>query len=157
MSKPSAIPSRKADDRALPELSPRLLAVVDALPLTPGMRVLEIGGAPGAAARVVADRIGAGGHILVVDRSAKGVALTEKACADQIAAGRLSVRHTSIEDFGLRPGEDPFDLAFAVRVGALDGRHPKAGRVARRRIVAALWPGAELVVDGVVTGPDPHD
>jgi hypothetical protein len=33
------------------DLSPRLAAVVDALPLSPGLRVLEIGGAPGAAAR----------------------------------------------------------------------------------------------------------
>lgn len=131
------------------ELSPRLLAVVDALPLAPGMRILEIGGAPGAAARVVADHIGPGGHVLVIDRSAKGVALTERACEEHIAAGRLSVRHTSIEDFELRPGEEPFDLAFAARVGALDGRHPEAGRIALSRIAAAVRPGAELVVDGV--------
>ncbi|WP_255375646.1 hypothetical protein [Saccharomonospora sp. CUA-673] len=59
-------------------LSPRLAAVVDALPLKPGLRVLEIGGAPGPAAREVARRIQPGGHILVVDRSARGVALTEQ-------------------------------------------------------------------------------
>ncbi|MDR5701848.1 hypothetical protein [Agromyces aerolatus] len=35
-------------------LSARLAAIVEALPLRPGMRVLEIGGAPGAAARAVA-------------------------------------------------------------------------------------------------------
>jgi len=35
-------------------LSARLLRVVDALPLSPGVRVLEIGGAPGAAAGEVA-------------------------------------------------------------------------------------------------------
>lgn len=58
-------------------LSDRLAAVVDALPLRPGMRVLEIGGAPGAAAKAVSKRIG-NGHVLVIDRSAKGVALTEQ-------------------------------------------------------------------------------
>lgn len=128
-------------------LSPRLAAVVDALPLEPGMRVLEIGGAPGAAARAVAARIG-DGHILVIDRSAKGVALIERNAAAEIRAGRLSTRRVAAEDFELDPSETPFDLAFAVRVGALDGRHPEAGEVARRRIAAALVPGGRLFVDG---------
>ena len=46
------------------------------------------------------------------------------------------------------PGEGPFDLVFAVRVGALDGRHPAAGRKAFVRISAALAPGGRLFVDG---------
>ena len=128
-------------------LSPRLAAVVDALALRPGMRVLEIGGAPGAAARAVAARI-EHGHILVIDRSAKGIALTERNAAAEIAAGRLSVRRVAAEDFELRPGERPYDLAFAIRVGVLDGRHPAAGRVARRRIAAAMVPGGRLFIDG---------
>jgi hypothetical protein len=52
------------------------------------------------------------------------------------------------EEFELLPGEAPFDLAFAVRVGALDGRHPRAGEQARRRIAAALTPGGRLFIDG---------
>jgi SAM-dependent methyltransferase len=128
-------------------LSPRLAAVVDALPLRPGMRVLEIGGAPGTAARAVAQRIG-GGHVLVIDRSPKGVALIEQHAAAEIAAGVLSVRHVAAEDFELLLGEPPFDLAFAIRVGALDGRHPEAGVEARRRIAAALAPTGRLFIDG---------
>ncbi|MDM8083655.1 methyltransferase domain-containing protein [Cellulomonas cellasea] len=128
-------------------LSPRLAAIVDALPLRPGMRVLEIGGAPGAAAAAVAARI-EGGHILVIDRSAKGVAQIERNAAEDIATGRLSVRHVAAEDFELLPSEEPFDLAFAVRVGALDGRHPEAGIAARRRIAAALTPAGRLLIDG---------
>lgn len=128
-------------------LSPRLAAIVDALPLSPGMRVLEIGGAPGAAAREVSRRIGAG-HILVIDRSARGVAQTEQNAAAEIAAGTLSVRQVAAEDLVLLPGEAPFDLAFAVRVGALDGRHPEAGRAALARIAAALTPTAKLFIDG---------
>lgn len=58
-------------------LSPRLAAIFDALPISEGMRVLEIGGAPGAAAKAVAGRIGEG-HILMIDRSAKGIALTKQ-------------------------------------------------------------------------------
>ena len=129
-------------------LSPRLAAVVDALPLRPGMRVLEIGGAPGAAARVVAEQVGEEGHVLVIDRSARGVAQVERLAAATIAAGRLSVRCVAAEDFTLEPGEQPYDLAFAIRVGALDGRHPRAGEEARRCVRAALVPGGRLLVDG---------
>lgn len=128
-------------------LSQRLAAIVEALPLRPGMRVLEIGGAPGAAAKAVARRIG-DGHILVIDRSAKGVALIEHNAADEIDAGLLSARCVAAEDFTLLPGERPFDLAFAIRVGALDGRHPQAGTLVRTRIAAALRPSAKLFIDG---------
>lgn len=55
-------------------------AVVDALPLRPGLRVLEIGGAGGATARAVA------------------------------------------EQFQPRPGEEQFDLAFAIRDGGFSLR-----------------------------------
>lgn len=128
-------------------LSPRLLEVVDALPLRPGMRVLEVGGAPGAAAREVARRVGPGGHVLVLDRSPTGIAQTRSACADEIAAGTLSTLCASVESFELPEGVAPFDLAFACRVGALDGRHPALYGAAVKRLRSALVPGAALWVD----------
>ena len=130
-------------------LSPRLARIVEALPLEPHFHVLEIGCGPGAAARAVAARLDTG-HVLAIDRSAKAVAQVWVTCADEIAAGRLSVRQSSIEDFELETGDRPFDLVFAVRVGALDGRHPDAGRRAMKRIAAVLAPGGRLVVDGVI-------
>jgi cyclopropane fatty-acyl-phospholipid synthase-like methyltransferase len=129
-------------------LSPRLAAIVDALPLKAGMRVLEVGGAPGTAARAVAERVGADGHVLVIDRSPKGVAQIERLAAAEIAAGLLAVRCVAVEDFELEPGERPYDLAFAVRVGALDGRHPRAGELALPRLRAALVPKGRIYVDG---------
>lgn len=128
-------------------LSPRLKAIVDALPLEEGMRVLEIGCGPGAAAREVARRLKQG-HVLAIDRSAKAIAQAEAACTAEIASGRLSLRCVAAEDFALGPGEAPYDLAFAVRVGAFDGRHPEAGKLALARIAAALKPGARLFIDG---------
>ena len=128
-------------------LSPRLAAIVDALPLRAGMRVLEIGGGPGAAAKAVARRIG-DGHILMIDRSAKSIALAEKNAAAEIDAGLMSVREVAVEDFELMADERPFDLAFAVRVGALDGRHAKAGVMALQRIADALTPHGRLFIDG---------
>ncbi|GAB3470256.1 SAM-dependent methyltransferase [Actinophytocola sediminis] len=129
-------------------LSPRLAAMVDALPLRAGIRVLEIGGAPGAAAKAVCERIAPGGHILVIDRSATGIARTERNASAEIAGGLLSVRQVAVEDFTLLPGEAPFDLAFAIRVGAFDGRHPRAGIRARERLRQALAPDGLFVIDG---------
>ena len=128
-------------------LSARLATVVDALPLRPGMRVLEIGCGPGAAARAVAERLTTG-HLLAIDRSATAIAQATAAAAELIADGRLRVRQAAAEDFVAEPGEGPFDLVFAVRVGALDGRHPAAGLQAFARIAAALAPGGRLFVDG---------
>ena len=131
----------------IPALSPRLAAIVDALPLRPGIRVLEIGCGPGAAARAVAARIG-GGHVLAIDRSARAVEQARRAGAAEIAAGRLSVRRASVEEFELEAGEAPYDLAFAVRVGALDGRHPELRARALDSIARALVAGGRLLVDG---------
>ena len=129
------------------DLSPRLAAVVEALPLQPDSRVLEIGCGPGAAARAVADRLTTG-HVLAIDRSARAIARAAAASRDHIASGRLRLRRAAVEDFVLLPEDEPFDIVFAVRVGALDGRHPEAGRRALSRIAAAVAPGGRLFVDG---------
>jgi SAM-dependent methyltransferase len=88
------------------------------------------------------------GYVLGIDRSATAVRQALGASQRQIADGVLSFRCAAIEEFTLEPGEAPFDLAFAVRVGALDGRHPEAGARALASIRAALVPGGRLFVDG---------
>jgi cyclopropane fatty-acyl-phospholipid synthase-like methyltransferase len=129
-------------------VSPRLMAIVNALPLKTGMRVLEIGCGPGATAREIARRIG-DGHVLAIDRSAKAIVQARAASRSEIASGILSFRHVAIEDFRLEPGEAPYDLALAIRVGALDGRHPEVEKEARDRIAAALTSSGRLFIDGV--------
>lgn len=132
-----------------PDLSPRLAAVVAALPVTPRSRVIEIGCGPGAAARAVAAMLTDGGHILAVDRSETALAQLRRTAADHIAAGRLSVRLAAVEELELEPGEAPYDLAFANRVGALDGRHPALHPRAMACLRGALTPAGRLYVDGV--------
>lgn len=127
-------------------LSARLLAIVDALPLKPGMRVLEIGCGPGAMAREMARRIGSG-KVVAIDRSAKAIALARAGSEAEIAAGILEFRQCAVEDFAPEPGEAPFDLAVAVRVGALDGRHPEAGQKALGALGAVVRPGRNLYID----------
>lgn len=129
------------------KISPRLAEIVDALPLRPGMCVLEIGCGPGVAARAVARRIG-NGHVLAIDRSAKAIRQAIDGSAEEMASGRLEYRCVAIEELELAKGEKPFDLAFAVRVGALDGRHPEAGVVALERLRKVLRRGGRLFVDG---------
>jgi cyclopropane fatty-acyl-phospholipid synthase-like methyltransferase len=129
------------------DLSARLRAIVDALPLGDGMRVLEIGCGPGAAAREIARRIG-GGHILAIDRSLRAILQARAASQAELSSGRMSLRQVAAEDLQLEPGEAPYDIAFAVRVGALDGRHKEIERQARRRIAAALTPRGRLFIDG---------
>lgn len=129
------------------KISSRLAAIVDALPLRPGMRVLEIGCGPGVAARAVARRIG-DGYVLAIDRSAKAIRQAIDGSAEETASGTLEYRCVAIEDFQLAQGERSFDLAFAVRVGALDGRHPEAGVAALERLRKVLRRGGRLFVDG---------
>lgn len=127
-------------------ISDRLRQAVEALPLVPGMRVLEIGCGPGVAAREVAARIGAG-KIVAIDRSPTAIDQAMRGSAAEISAGRLEFRCVGIEDFVLEPDEQLFDLAYAHRVGAMDGRHPKAGAVALRRLKEALKPEGLLCID----------
>jgi len=132
----------------MPALSPRLRDVVDALPLVPGSRVIEIGCGPGAAAREVAARIGPHGLILAVDRSRTAIEQLTRAGSDLIEAGRLRTRVAAVEDLTLEPGEQPYDLAFAARVGVLDGRHPRLHQLALERVAAMLVPEGRLFIDG---------
>lgn len=129
-----------SDDR----LSPRLARIVDQLPLEHGMRVLEIGCGPGAAARAVARRIG-DGRVLGIDRSERAIAAAQAGAERWGLTRVLAFQCVAIEDLDLVDAPR-FDLAFAVRVGSLDGRHPSPE--AHRRIRAALAPAGRLLVGG---------
>ncbi|WP_163270188.1 methyltransferase domain-containing protein [Chelativorans alearense] len=130
-----------------PGVSLRIASFIEALPLKQGLRVLEIGCGPGVVAREVARCIG-DGFILAIDRSEKAIRLARAGSVTEMASGRLDFRHTAIEDFELSAGDDLFDMAFAMRVGALDGRHPEAGRLALMRIKSVLKPAGRLFIDG---------
>jgi hypothetical protein len=55
---------------------------------------------------------------------------------------------SAAEELELDPSDERYDLAFAVRVGAFDGRHPDAGARALERLGRALVPGGRLLIDG---------
>src|SRR5690606_12870310 len=129
------------------KLSQRLADIVNALPLKDNIRVLEIGCGPGAMAREISTRIG-NGHILAIDRSAKAIKQAIAGSKAEIDTGRLSFKQVAIENFELKANEIPFDIAIAVRVGALDGRHPEIEKQALHKISKALTKEGMLFIDG---------
>jgi cyclopropane fatty-acyl-phospholipid synthase-like methyltransferase len=129
------------------KLSKRLAEIINALPLKDNLRILEIGCGPGAMAREISRRIG-NGHVLAIDRSAKAIQQASLCSQVEIKSGRLSYRLVTIEKFELKPNEKPFDIAIAVRVGALDGRHPKLERQSLHNIAKALTAKGKLFIDG---------
>jgi SAM-dependent methyltransferase len=129
-----------------PTISKRLLQIVNTLPLHEGMRVLEIGCGTGIAAREITARF-TNIYVLGVDRSAKAIRQSVKNCTAAITAGKAGFRQVAIENFGNIEEEGTFNLAFAIRVGALDGRHPEAALPALKNIAKALYPGGKLFID----------
>jgi len=72
-----------------------------------------------------------------------------RACSTaEILSGRLEFRCVAVENLVLAKGERRYDLAFAVRVGVLDGRYPAEGHVALARLRKALVKGGILLLDG---------
>lgn len=86
--------------------------------------------------------------MLAVDRSTRAIEQVVASTNDLISAGVLSVRHVACEDLVLLRGEQRYDLAFAVRVGAFDGRHPDVGARALDRLRQMLVPAGRLFIDG---------
>lgn len=127
------------------KISARLQAIISALPLKESMRILEVGCGTGAAAREIVRRLD---HcfVLGIDRSAKAIEQSIRSSQPEILSGKLKFEQVAVEDFSCDKS-DLFDLAFAVRVGALDGRHPEIEEKALRKIAAVLKPGGICFID----------
>jgi cyclopropane fatty-acyl-phospholipid synthase-like methyltransferase len=141
------LPSGKQLVEMTEKISPRLLEIVNALPLKEGMRVLEIGCGPGVAAREIARRY-TNIYVLAIDRSGKAIQQAISNSKKEIQSGKLEYRLISIEEFELQKGDALFDLAFGIRVGALDGRHPEIEEQAIHRIKKALTKKGKCFIDG---------
>ena len=129
------------------KLSKRLNEIILALQLKDGVRVLEIGCGPGAMAREISRRINKG-HVLAIDRSAKAIQLAISGSQKEISTGKISFRQVAVEKFELEPEEELFDIAIAVRVGALDGRHPEIEKQSLLNIAKSLTKKGRLFIDG---------
>ena len=113
--------------------------------------MLEIGCGPGVAAVLVCDRLTTG-HLLAVDRSAVAVERTARRGAAHVAAGRLDVVRSGVEQLDLPQAS--LDAAFAVDVNLF--WTTDAGP-ALDVLTRALRPGGRLHVlygTGGPTSPD---
>lgn len=128
-------------------ISNRLLEIINALPLKEGLRILEIGCGPGAMAREIVSKIG-NGYILAIDRSNKAIQQAKAGAQKELAEGNIAFKQIAIENFELEPDEKMFDIAVAIRVGALDGRHPEIEKQALTKIAKALTKRGKLFIDG---------
>lgn len=129
-----------------PKISKRLQQILSALPLKEGLRILEIGCGTGVVAREIAKRLN-DVYILALDRSAKAIQQSISASRSEISNGKLHFQKAAIEEFEFN-GNKLFDFAFAIRVGALDGRHPEIEEKALSNIAKALKPNGKLYIDG---------
>ncbi|MES2645789.1 MAG: class I SAM-dependent methyltransferase [Bacteroidota bacterium] len=128
------------------KISIRLQQIVNALPLKEGLRILEIGCGTGVVAREIAKRL-KDVYLLAIDRSAKAINQSVSISHTEISSGKLQFQQVAIEEF-IFEGDQLFDLAFAIRVGALDGRHPEIRQKAISNIAKALKPNGKLFIDG---------
>lgn len=110
------------------------------------MRILEIGCGPGVAAREIVSRF-KDIYVLGIDRSEKAIHQAIKSSATEIKQGKLKFVKSKIEDFELPEGEEFFDIVFAVRVGALDGRHPEMERIALEKIEKVMGKKGRLFIE----------
>ena len=108
---------------------------------------MEIGCGTGVAARDIANRI-ENCYILAIDRSAKAIKKAETSSEEEIKAGKIKFLQSKIEKLELPKTENHFDIAFAIRVGALDGRHSEIELEALKRIFKALKKNGKLFIDG---------
>lgn len=105
-------------------MTARLRAIVEALEVRPGDRVLELGCGHGVAATYVCERLD-GGRLTAIDRSQKMIDAAARRNAGYVAAGTAEFLVARLEELDL--GDRRFDLVFAVRVGLFHREPERAG------------------------------
>lgn len=122
---------------ATSDMSRRRLAVLDAIALRPGERVLEVGCGGGALLPPMAAAVGPTGRVVGIDVSADQIAAAQALCAG------IGTAQVAVQDVHEMPFEDAsFDAIAAIQVVEYLRAPPRA--LAELRRVAA--PGARCAI-----------
>lgn len=120
------------------QIPERIRWAVATLDVTPGDRILEIGGGPGLAAALICAQLRSG-RMYLIDRSTTAIERTRRRNAEHVAAGRLVLETIAIADFVA--ADQRFDKVFAVNVNVF---WTSSGRVELARVRQALDPGGKV-------------
>ncbi|HLL65070.1 MAG TPA: class I SAM-dependent methyltransferase [Micromonosporaceae bacterium] len=113
----------------------------------PADQILEIGCGPGVAAGLVCERLSTG-QLLAIDRSAVAIGRAGQRNATHVAAGRLTLRQSTLAGLSVPP--DSLDKAFAIDVNLFWVGDPDPELDVLRRV---LRPGAVLQIGYGASGP----
>ena len=135
---------------ANPLREPVLRSAVQALELPPGSRGLDVGCGIGLQALLLADAVGAGGHVTGVDISPELLAFGEELAEQAGLAGRITFREA--DALRLPFGDDSFDWAWSADcigypLGELTPFLAELMRVVRPggRIAILAWSSQQLL------------
>lgn len=123
-------------------------AALDALDLKSGESVLEIGCGPGMGLRAALKRVGRGGFVAGIDRSAVAAHFAVHAAHRAVFHGQAVIMRAGADDLPFRAAM--FDKAFAVNTFQF---WPDPAR-ALREIERVLAPGGRLVITQRASNPD---
>jgi ubiquinone/menaquinone biosynthesis C-methylase UbiE len=130
-----------------PAIPARIRAAVELLDPRPGERILEVGGgASGAAATLIADRLGAAGRLVEIDRSATAI---ERASA-RITDPRVTFILAALADY---VPDGSFDKVFCLNVNVFWTRPADAELAV---LTNCLAPDGQLFLC-FDTGPQPAE
>lgn len=127
------------------KISKRLHDILVALPIEDGMHILEVGCGSGVLARAIVQQF-SNVSVVAIDCSAKAIQQLNALSLDEIKSGRLLFKQIAIEEFVDVDG-NTFDMVIAIRVGALDGRHPELELKALTNISHALKENGKFYID----------
>jgi ubiquinone/menaquinone biosynthesis C-methylase UbiE len=119
--------------------APLAEAWMDALRLKPGDRVLDVGAGPGCVSLALAARVGRGGTVYAVDRSAEALAYLERL---QEERGVPQIRRIEADAAAFAPSDLTLDAALVTMVL----HHAEDPLGILRSVARLLRPGARAVV-----------